>query len=165
MRRLLIGFLLGGLLGTAAGFALGIFFFPYIFPPPAASQEVTDRAAHATVATGTFIHADPGDPIHWGKGSVTILEGPGGKRLVFLEKDFEVGPGPDFRVYLVAHPAPRAKDDVRAAFVDLGGLSSFRGSQIYAIPEGLDLAGQGSVVIWCRAFAQLISPATLARGP
>lgn len=67
MRRLLIGFLLGGLLGTAAGFALGIFFFPYIFPPPAAAQEVADRAAHATLATGTFIHADTGDPIIGGR--------------------------------------------------------------------------------------------------
>ncbi|BBK30140.1 electron transfer DM13 [Stella humosa] len=165
MRRILFWFLLGGLLGTGGGFALGVFFFPYIFPPPVANQQVADRAAQTVLGTGTFVHADPSDPIHWGRGSVSVLRDAAGGRIVYLEKDFEVGPGPDYRVYLVAHPAPRAKDDVRAAFIDLGGLAAFKGSQIYAIPEGVDLAAQGSVVIWCRAFAQLISPATIARVP
>lgn len=163
MRRVLIGLLVGLVLGTGGGFALGIFFFPYIFPPPVATQEVADRAAQTVVGTGTFVHADPSDPIHWGRGSVTIFQDAAGRRIVHLEKDFEVGPGPDYRVYLVPHPAPRAKDDVRAAFVDLGGLAAFKGSQTYVIPADLDLARQGSVVIWCRAFAQLISPATIER--
>lgn len=163
MRRLLIGVLVGLVLGGAGGFAAGIFFFPYIFPPPVATQEVANRAAHTVLGTGTFIHADPSDPIHWGRGSVSILQDPEGGRIVHLEKDFEVGPGPDYRVYLVPHPAPRAKDDVRAAFVDLGGLAAFKGSQTYRIPADIDLAAQGSVVIWCRAFAQLISPASIER--
>ncbi|BBK41257.1 hypothetical protein STVA_12770 [Allostella vacuolata] len=165
MRRWVIGFLVGGVLGAGFGFAAGIFFFPYLFPPPPAAQELADRAAHAVLGSGSFVHADPSDPIHWGRGSVSVLRDPAGRRVVFLEKDFEVGPGPDYRVYLVAHAAPRAKDDVRAAFIDLGGLASFKGSQIYPIPDDVDLAAQGSVVIWCRAFAQLISPATIERKP
>jgi hypothetical protein len=165
LRRLLVGLLVGLVLGGAGGFAAGIFFFPYIFPPPVADQQVADRAAHTVLGTGTFVHADPSDPIHWGRGSVSILQDPSGRRIVHLEKDFEVGPGPDYRVYLVPHPGPRAKDDVRAAFVDLGGLASFKGSQTYAVPADLDLARQGSVVIWCRAFAQLISPASIVRNP
>lgn len=164
MRRRLVWFLVGGLLGTGLGFAIGIFVFPYIFPPPAADQQVADRASHTTLATGTFIHADSSDPIHWGRGSVTLLQASGGDRIVYLEKDFEVGPGPDFRVYLVRHEAPRTKDDVRAGFRDLGGLMSFSGSQIYRIPADVDLAEYRSVVVWCRAFSQLISPATLAKG-
>lgn len=163
MMRYLVGFLIGGILGAAAGFAGGIFFFPYLFPPPPANQQIADRASHATVATGTFIHADPNDPIHYGSGGVAILKDPAGKQVVFLEKDFDVGPGPDFRVYLVKHPAPREKDHVRAAFVDIGGLMSFKGSQIYEVPADVDLSQYGSVVIWCRAFSQLISPATLKR--
>ncbi|MCC7273298.1 MAG: DM13 domain-containing protein [Alphaproteobacteria bacterium] len=163
MRRLLIGFFVGGLFGVAGGFALGIFFFPYIFPPPRADQQVADRAAHAVLATGRFVHADPTDIVHWGRGGVSLLKAPDGGRLIVLEQDFEVGPGPDFRVYLVRHPAPRAKDDVRTAFLDVGGLMSFAGSQIYRIAEDVDLQAYGSVVIWCRAFGQLISPATLAK--
>ena len=44
MRRVWRGiaiFLLGGLLGTALGIALGFFFFPYVFPPPPAFEQLT----------------------------------------------------------------------------------------------------------------------------
>ena len=46
-------------------------------------------------------------------------------------------------------------------FIDLGRLRSFKGSQKYAIPKGVDLATYPSVVIWCAEFGVLISPADL----
>jgi hypothetical protein len=46
-------------------------------------------------------------------------------------------------------------------YVDLGGLRSFKGSQRYPIPEGVDLAKYPSVVVWCERFGVLISPADL----
>jgi len=48
-----------------------------------------------------------------------------------------------------------------AKFVDLGGLRSFKGSQRYPIPSGVDLKQYPSVVIWCVRFGVLISPADL----
>jgi len=48
--------------------------------------------------------------------------------------------------------------------VDLGPLRAFKGSQRYAIPNGVDLAQFDSVVIWCREFSVLISPADLLFG-
>ncbi len=47
-------------------------------------------------------------------------------------------------------------------FVDLGRLRSFKGSQRYAIPAGVDLAKFPSVIIWCERFGVLISPADLS---
>lgn len=44
----------------------------------------------------------------------------------------------------------------------LGRLRSFKGSQAYAVPAGVDLENYGSVVIWCEKFAVLIYPATLS---
>jgi hypothetical protein len=35
-------FVLGGVLGTGLGVALGFFFFPYVFPPPAACERLTE---------------------------------------------------------------------------------------------------------------------------
>ena len=160
MLRSLAIFLAGAVLGTAFGVALGFFLFPYIFPPPPAAEQLTttDRA-NAVLAQGTFIHANPSDPIHWGKGSASVRAD-----SVFLGEDFEVGPGPKFHVYLVPKAQIRSSGDLQGQkFVDLGRLRSFKGSQRYAIPAGIDLAKYQSVIIWCEQFSVLISPADLMR--
>ncbi len=96
MKKIAISFVGGGILGTAAGFALGIFFYPFIFPPPVAMEQVVDADKKQIVATGMFIHANPSDPVHYGRGVVTVYDD-----TVHLESDFKVGPGPKFHVYLV----------------------------------------------------------------
>src|ERR1700752_3006128 len=150
-------FLLGGVLGAAFGVALGFFVYPFWFPPPSAMDQFSEPDKAKLVATGAFIHANPSDPIHWGKGKVSVYE-----RAVFLEPDFEVGPGPAVHVYLVPKAGIRKNSDLGdAMFVDLGGLRAFKGSQRYAIPQGVDLKNYQSVIIWCRQFSVLISPADL----
>jgi hypothetical protein len=194
--RALAIFLLGGVLGTGFGVVLGFFFFPFVFPPPPAMEQLTDAdrapalavapaapapstpttsppapaspapaappaalAPASPVATGTFIHANPSDPVHWGRGKVSVYE-----RTVFLEPDFEVGPGPAFHVLLVPKEGIRRSSDVKdEMYVDLGRLRAFKGSQRYPIPAGVDLAKYPSVVIWCERFSVLISPADLTR--
>ena len=158
MRKYIVILVVGALLGSAAGFALGIFFYPYIFLADiVASDQVDNKSARKIVATGTFIHANPGDPIHYGKGKVTAYQD-----LVHLEGDFEVGPGPKFHVYLVPEKNVIPSTNVsRTMFVDLGRLKAFKGSQNYPVPAGADLNRYGSVVIWCEQFGVLISPATL----
>ena len=157
MLRGIIIFLCGGVLGTAFGVAVGFFAFPYVFPPPEAKETITAEQSAERVATGTFIHADPSDPIHYGSGKVTVY-----RRAVHLEADFEVGPGPAFHVFLVPKTEIRDSAQVRdTMYVDLGKLRSFKGSQVYDIPEGVDLKNYPSVVIWCRQFGVLISPADL----
>ena len=157
MWRFIKGFLSGGLIGVVLGLALGIFLFPYLFPPPDAKEALNRDEAGAIVAKGNFIHANPSDPVHYGKGAVSVYPS-----TVFLDKDFEVGPGPDFHVYLVPKADIRSSDDVKdTMYVDLGRLRAFKGSQNYAIPEGVDLKNYPSVVIWCQQFGVLIAPADL----
>jgi hypothetical protein len=150
-------FLFGAALGAGFGVALGFFIFPYVFPPPPAAEQLTEAERTRLIARGAFIHADPSDPIHWGRGKVSVYE-----RTLFLESDFEVGPGPAFHVYLVPKPSIRKSSDLEGAmYVDLGGLRAFKGSQRYAIPAGVDLGGYPSAIIWCERFGVLISPADL----
>jgi len=160
MRRFWRGFiifLIGGVFGTGFGVGLGFFFFPFVFPPPPAAETLAEIERTQLVATGTFIHANPSDPVHWGKGKVSVYE-----RAVFLESDFEVGPGPAFHVYLVPKASIRTAADLSGVkHVDLGGLRAFKGSQRYAIPASVDLKDYPSVIIWCEAFSVLISPADL----
>jgi ABC-type antimicrobial peptide transport system permease subunit len=156
--RSLAIFLFGGILGIGFGVALGFFLFPFVFPPPPAVERLTEAERSPLFATGSFIHANPSDPVHWGRGKVSVYE-----KTVFLESDFEVGPGPAFHVYLVPKAAIRKADDLKdAMFVDLGGLRAFKGSQRYAIPAGVNLKDYPSVIIWCEHFSVLISPADLA---
>jgi hypothetical protein len=160
--RSFVSFVVGGLLGAAAGFAIGIFLYPYLFLADiVASDEVGDVARREVVARGTFIHANPSDPIHHGRGDATVY-----RDLVHLEANFEVGPGPKYHVYLV--PEENVTPDTEVAktmFVDLGRLRAFKGSQNYEIPEGTDLSRFPSLVIWCEQFGVLISPAKLLPAP
>ena len=160
MRRFWRGiviFLIGGVFGTGFGVALGFFVYPFVFPPPAAMDQLSETDKAKLVATGTFIHANPSDPIHYGRGKVSVFQD-----LLHLENDFEVGPGPKFHVYLVPeHNVVSSTNVARLMYVDLGRLKAFKGSQNYPIPLGIDLARYPSVVIWCEQFGVLISPAAL----
>lgn len=151
-------FVAGAIVGTVFGVAVGFVAFPYVFPPPPAAEQLTETDRHDVVlAQGTFIHANPSDPIHYGKGSATVRSG-----TVFLGEDFEVGPGPKYHVYLVPKGMIRTSSDLKGEqFVDLGRLRAFTGSQRYAIPAGVDLSKYKSVIIWCEQFSVLISPADL----
>ena len=161
MRGFLLSFIIGALLGLAGGVALGIFVYPYAFLTDIVAKEKVDKPAgveqRKVLARGTFVHPNPSDPIHYGKGRVTVYEG-----LLYLEPDFEVGPGPKYHVYLVPEAEVLPSTNVaKTMFVDLGRLRAFKGSQNYELPAGVDVAKYASVVIWCEQFGVLISPAKL----
>ena len=162
MKKILISLVAGGVLGVAVGFALGIFVYPFWFLTDVAMEQVSDRDLRTVAAAGKFVHANPSDPVHWGRGSVTIFEDAGSGWLLHLEQDFEVGPGPRFHVYLVANENVQDNADFKnSEMVDLGRLKAFKGGQSYAIASDIDLARYKSVVIWCKEFGVLVSPATL----
>ncbi|MCP4327996.1 MAG: DM13 domain-containing protein [Alphaproteobacteria bacterium] len=157
MLRYVVVFLVGGVLGTAFGVAVGFFAFPYVFPPPEAMDTLTAEERDRLIARGQFIHANPSDPVHYGMGKGSVYE-----KVVYLDTDFEVGPGPAFHVYLVPKAQIRQSSDVKQTmYVDLGKLRAFKGSQKYPIPAGVELGDYQSVVIWCAQFGVLISPADL----
>ena len=60
-------FVFGGVLGTGIGVALGLFIFPYVFPPPAAAEQLAAAEHAKLVASGPVIHANPSDPVHYGR--------------------------------------------------------------------------------------------------
>ena len=87
---------IGGAFGTGFGVAVGFFLFPYILAPLEALEQLAVEEDAAPVAAGTFSHANPSNPIHYGKGAVKVFES-----TLFLEDNFKVGPGPKYHIYLI----------------------------------------------------------------
>lgn len=162
MKRIAIGLVIGLLAGGIAGFGTGIFVYPFWFLNDIATEALAPDTGRKEVATGEFIHANTMDPVHFGSGAVSIYQEASGRNVVFLNEDFKVGPGPRFHVYLVNHAKVRSrKDFLGSDKVDLGRLRAFSGSQVYGVSADVEISAFKSVVIWCKEFGVLISPATL----
>lgn len=123
------------------------------FEPPLAQQA-------GVVAEGTFRDIDQA-----GRGSVTVhaLAG-GGHVLRFV--DFFVTPNVDLEVRLSTLPNPlRTASVADADSIVVAGLDATAGSFNVVLPDDVDPADWGSVVIWCPpvlsayAAAPLTSPA------
>lgn len=165
MKRTFLGIIIGGIGGTLLGFAIGVFVYPFWFLNDVASEKLVHDNARIELAKGKFIHVNPSDPVHWGKGGVTLYRGGDGRSIVHLEDDFQVGPGPAFHLYLVDHAKVRSAAEFKTAEkIDLGRIRAFRGSQIYSVPTLADITAFKSAVIWCKEFGVLISPARLDSG-
>lgn len=154
---ILISLIIGFIIGVAAT----IFVYPFIFPPPQVNEMVQNVNLKNKVFTGQFIDPNPSDRVHWGRGNMTIYEYKG-QYEVYLNKNFQVGPGPAFHVYVSQSASIQSNRQFKKAVsFDLGKLKSFKGSQIYIIPQTINMKKIKSVVIWCQAFKQLITYANL----
>lgn len=101
---------------------------------------------------------------HASSGIVKILELSDGNRILRFE-GLDTSDGPDLRVWLSDAPVIQGTagwhvfDD--GAYLDLGALKANKGDQNYPIPADADIAGYGSVSIWCARFAVSFGAAEL----
>jgi len=89
---------------------------------------------------------------HTASGSAELVESDG--EVVVQLRDFDVQPGPDYRLYLADGERP---DGGR----ELGALKGTSGNQRYAVERRSDARRFGTVLIWCRAFSVPVAAATL----
>ena len=123
---------------------------------PAASAQ----APPIVLATGTFQGVDA---VHRGEGKALLVRLADGQRFLRFEQ-FRVTNGPDLYVYLSGHPTPRTSTQLHEAGArEVAVLKGNVGSQNYALPADLDLAGFKSVVIYCKRFSVIFATAELAR--
>ena len=167
MLKYILTILISLVVGVVIGIVGTVFFYPFLFPPPAANEQVQNVEAKKVYATGTFIRPNPSDKLHWGKGMVTLYV-KNGRYEILLNQNFQVGPGPAFHVYLSKLSDIKSKGVFNEGLgngenYDLGVLKSFKGSQVYAVPADIDMSKVKSVVVWCKSFKQLITSATLKK--
>ena len=96
------------------------------------------------------------DDIHNGKGPVRLVS-VGSSTLVRFE-DVMITNAPDVHVYLSRESGGKWSDSTS---LYLGALKATDGSFNYDVPANADLSVYKSVVVWCRAFAVLITWADL----
>jgi hypothetical protein len=138
----------------ALGFALGVYFLPILTAPKGPDADEIKAAAQTAQHSGRFDRKLKGsDPLHWGEGDVHVSP----RRIVHNGR---LAPGPDYKLYLA-----RSFVDTKEAFLAIksqsrrvGNVETFNGF-IVDVPEGVDVSGYTTVVIWCEAFSQFISAA------
>ena len=96
------------------------------------------------------------DSLHNGKGAVMLL-GIGEQRVLRFE-NVAITNAPDVHVYLSRETGGKWTESTS---LYLGALKATNGSFNYDIPANTDLAPYKSVVVWCRAFAVLVTWADL----
>ena len=159
-KQIIIAFL-SLIIGIGIGIMLTIIAYPFVFPPPEVNEQINNVEDKQKTHSGMFIHPNPSDPIHWGQGEVIIYQHDNNYE-VFLGKDFEVGPGPAYHVYLSTGSDIKTNGQFEnASNFDIGKLKSFKSSQVYQVSSEVELSQINSVVIWCETFGQLITSATL----
>ena len=165
MKRTLIALVIGAVIGVVAGAGGMLVAFPFLFPPPAVNETVAAMAGRdvAVLHETRFREGTAGqDAAHWGRGGLRAYRSDDGDVLIELQPDFEVGPGPNFWVYLNAQGGidDEADFEADAGRHRIARLKSFTGSQVYR--AGSDaFAAAGAVTIWCESFGQYIASADL----
>ena len=138
-------------------------------PTSAATASSTSGSSPAATAAGTTAPAPTsltsvlrrGDlqyvnSLHNGTGAVLIIAVDARQFLRF--EDVAITNAPDVHVYLSTERGGKWSE---AQSTYLGPLKATNGSFNYELPSSIDLAAYGSVVVWCRAFAVLVTWADL----
>ncbi len=116
-----------------------------------------DVTVNETVATGPALAQGSFVSLaHSTEGTARVVE-PGGSRVLTLT-EFRTDPGPDLYVYVV----PRAGAEDVEGGTRIARLKGNVGNQQYALPDDLRLAGDATVLVWCRAFSVAFGAASLA---
>ena len=125
---------------------------------PAEEAMPDEMAESGTVKTGQFRDADR---FHRGSGTATIYRLADGSHVLRLET-LDVTNGPALVVILSPHPNPSSSADVhQTGYVELAKLKGNKGNQNYPLPDNVDPATFGSVVIYCKPFKVVFSVAPL----
>jgi hypothetical protein len=128
-------------------------------PVPEDDQEMPQMNTPVVVSVGRFARLDP---VRWAQGEVTIYRQTDAPPVVRLE-NFSTARGPDLHVFLSRSTEPQTPEEMRLdeAEIDLGRLQGDFGAQNFVMPQGSDVTGYNSVVLYSPSLDMIYSYAPL----
>ena len=140
------------LLTLGLGFGLGVYLLPILIAPddPPAGQvqaAMADAPYHATFRRDL----KGSDAVHWAEGKLGVSA----RQVAF---DGRMGPGPDYKVYLVRDFVDNKADflKIKDSARRIGEVKTFN-RFLVDVPPGVDVDDYTTVVVWCERFSQFIS--------
>ena len=160
----MLKFAIGLVVGLVGGAGIMLLAYPFVFPPPILNESVAEFAGfdidQPIHETRLREDSQGQDMLHWGRGSIFIHRTIDQNYLIEFQDDFEVGPGPNFWIYLNSVKGIDDEDDFNAdnRRLKIVKLKSFVGSQVYHIDRET-LEASNALTIWCESFGQYIASA------
>lgn len=151
MRRILV-LVATHLLTLGLGFGLGVYFLPILIAPDDPPVEQVQTAmADATYRTTFRRDLKGSDAVHWADGKVSVSA----RQVAF---DGKMGPGPDYKVYLVRDFVDNKTDflKIKDKAQRIGEVKTFN-RFLVDVPADVDVDEFTTVVVWCERFSQFIS--------
>lgn len=151
MRRILL-LVATHVLSLGLGFGLGVYFLPILTAPDDPPVEQV-RTAMADAPYHTTFRRDlkGSDAVHWADGKVSVSA----RQVAF---DGRMGPGPDYKVYLVRDFVDNKADflKIKDSALRIGEVKTFN-RFLVDVPAHVDVDEFTTVVVWCERFSQFIS--------
>ena len=142
--------------GLLVGLALGVYFLPILTEEKGLDSSALAQLEASAERSGTFTRDLSGsDAFHWGEGTVRASAS-----RIWLEG--RVSPGPDYRLYLTPSLATDEESflKIKDQSVQVGEVKAFSNFSL-DVPPGIDVGAYPAVLIWCEAFGEFITAATL----
>jgi hypothetical protein len=142
-------------IALAGGFALGVYLLPVLIAPEAPSDSAVSEGTQQAIYRGAFRRDLPGsDFLHWGEGEIAISA----DKIGFTGS---LSPGPDYQLYLTPELVLNEADfiAIKNRSARIGAVKTFE-NFILDLPQGIDPAEFGAVVVWCETFSEFITAAS-----
>lgn len=145
------------LAGLIIGFGLGVYFLPILTAEKGLDQTQIASLSASIERQGQFVRdLKDSDAFHWGEGQINVSQ-----KKIWLEG--KVAPGPDYRLYMTPEfvETEAAFLAIKDQSVEVAPIKAFTNFAV-DVPMDVDVSKYPALIIWCEAFGQFITSASLS---
>ena len=143
--------------GLVIGFGLGVYFLPILTAEKGLDDSQLAQLSQSIERQGTFVRElEDSDAFHWGEGTINVSVS-----QIWLED--KIAPGPDYRLYMTPQFVETEADfmAIKDQSVQVASIKAFENFAV-DVPMNVDVSAYPALLIWCEAFGEFITSASLS---